>query len=316
MTHGIHHVTAIAGDPQGNLDFYAGVLGLRFVKRTVNFDDPGTYHFYFGDRIGSPGTLLTFFPWRRARGGRRGAGQADVTSFGVPADSLGFWVDRLRDHGVAFEGPAPRFDEQVVSFADPDGLALELVARADAATVEPWAGGPVAVEHQIRGVHAVTLAIARIGPTVALLEGTMGLRAAGVEGVRHRFVAPDAGPGRFVDVVEAGDAGLGHMGAGTVHHVAFRARGDAEQLSNREALVSRGVHVTPVQERNYFRSVYFREPGGVLFEIATDGPGMTIDEPVESLGESLRLPEWYESLRPRLERHLPKLIVPGAGARA
>jgi glyoxalase family protein len=316
VTHGIHHVTAIAGDPQANLDFYVGVLGLRFVKRTVNFDDPGTYHFYYGDRIGSPGTLLTFFPWAGAQRGRRGPGQAEVTAFAIPAGSLGYWTERLKAHGVAFDGPAARFDEEAVSFLDPDGLALELVARADAAAVTPWSEGPIAAEHEIRGFHSVALAVARSSPTAALLEGVMGYRAVGESGGRRRFVADHAGPGAFVDVVESSDTPAGRMGTGTVHHVAFRAADDAEQAAARDTLLAERMRVTPVQERNYFRSIYFREPGGVLFEIATDPPGMTVDEPVESLGESLKLPPWYERLRPELERHLPKIAVPGSGARA
>lgn len=315
MTHGIHHVTAICGDPQQNLDFYVGVLGLRFVKRTVNFDDPGTYHFYYGDHAGAPGTLLTFFPWAGAPRGRRGAGQADTTAFSIEPASLRWWIDRLRGHGVEVEGPAARFDEEVVGFRDPDGMGLELVARADAPRTAPWADGPVAPEHQLRGFHGVTLAAGRPGPSGALLAGPMGFREAGEAGGRRRFVAGHAGPGTFVDLVEArGDSG--RMGVGTVHHVAFRVADDGAQAAASEAVARAGMRPTPVQERKYFRSIYFREPGGVLYEIATDPPGMAVDEPVERLGESLVLPPWYEPHRAELERHLAKIHVPGAGAQA
>lgn len=316
MTHGIHHVTAIAGDPQANLDFYAGVLGLRLVKRTVNFDDPGAYHFYFGDGVGTPGTLLTFFPWPGAFRGRRGTGQVDVTAFAVPAGSLAAWSARLAAHGVAHEGAFERRGERVLAFEDPDGLALELVERTEAPAVEAWPGGPVDAAHAIRGVHAVTLRVARLAPTVALLEGVMGWRAAGDDRGRRRFAADHAGPGALLDVVETPDDPPGRMGAGVVHHVAFRVADDAEQAAARAALIAERMRPTAVQDRNYFRSIYFREPGGTLFEIATDPPGMTVDEPPASLGASLRLPPWFEPHRAEIERRLPPITPPGAGAPA
>jgi glyoxalase family protein len=316
---GIHHVTAIARDPQANADFYTGVLGLRLVKRTVNFDDPGTYHLYYGDEVGRPGTLLTFFPWPLARLGRSGAGQATVTAFSVPEGSLGYWTERLARLGVDFEAPRPRFDEEVLSLRDPDGLALELVARAGDERA-PWTGGEIPERSAVRGFYNVTLAEWNPAVTSEVLTGAMGFRLVGEEGDRLRFASGAGGAGARLDVLAAPSAARGVISAGTVHHVAFRAADDAEQLAWLETLAERGLHVTPVQERQYFRSIYFREPGGVLFEIATDGPGFAIDEPVASLGTDLKLPPWLEASRERIAAVLPPLDlrpavpVPAGGA--
>lgn len=311
---GLHHVTAIATDAQTNLDFYAGVLGLRLVKKTVNYDDPGTYHLYYGDEIGRPGTILTFFPWPLARRGSRGAGQATVTAFAVPEGSLGFWRERLEGQGIVVEDPHRRFDEEVLTLLDPDGLKLELVAHAGAADLAPWIDGPVDDRRAVRGFHSVTLLEARGEPTAELLTAGMGFHRAAVAGRRVRFEAAPAGgeadavaAGTRVDVVESPETAAGHVAAGTVHHVAFRVAGDGEQLALRDRLLARGLHVTPVQERHYFRSIYFREPGGVLFEIATDPPGFTVDEPAAELGGALRLPPWLEPERARIEAALPPL---------
>jgi glyoxalase family protein len=305
---GIHHVTAMAGDPQANVDFYTGVLGLRLVKKTVNFDDPGTYHLYYGDELGHPGTILTFFPWPLARRGVQGAGQATVTSFSVPEGSLGFWTDRLSRHGVACDSPRRRFDEEVLTLLDPDGLRLELVARAgDGRT--PWQGGPVPPEHAVRGFDGVTLTEWNPEVTAGVLSGTLGFRRVGEEGDRARFEAGPGGAGTRVDLLAAPTAARGHVSAGTVHHVAFRAADEADQLAWREAVADSGLHVTPVLDREYFHSIYFREPGGVLFEIATDPPGFTRDEPVESLGTALKLPPWLEPSRSRIEAALPPLAT-------
>lgn len=304
---GIHHVTAIATDPQANLDFYTRVLGLRLVKKTVNFDDPTTYHLYFGDEKGRPGTILTFFPWPQARRGIRGTGQATVTSFIVPAGSLGFWADRLGQEGVAAEQSGRRFEEEVLTLLDPDGLKLELVAHEQAAALPFWGGGPIPQESASRGFHGTTLTLEGYEATAALLSGPLGLRPAGEEGNRFRFAAASGGPGRFVDLLCTPDARPGRMAAGTVHHVAFRARDEVEQGTVRKALVSAGMDVTPVLDRNYFRSIYFREPGGVLFEVATDPPGFTVDETVDQLGTSLKLPGWLEPHRHGIEAVLPEL---------
>jgi glyoxalase family protein len=302
---GIHHVTAIARDPQANVDFYTGVLGLRMVKKTVNFDDPGTYHFYYGDEQGRPGTILTFFPWPMARLGSHGAGQATVTSFSVPEGSLGWWVERLDRLGIAYEAPRPRFDEEVLTLRDPDGLLLELVARAGDERV-PWESGPVPVEHAVRGFEGVTLTEWNPQVTSEVLAGLLGFRPAGELGDRFRF---DAGAGTRVDVVGSPSAPRGHVAAGTVHHVAWRTPDDANQRAWHEELLRRGFHVSPILDRQYFHSIYFREPGGVLFEIATDPPGFTKDEPVETLGTDLKLPPWLELDRKKIEGILPEIEV-------
>ena len=312
-THGIHHVTAIAGDPQRNLHFYAGVLGLRFVKRTVNFDDPTTYHFYFGDATGAPGSILTFFPWPDGQPGRVGTGQVADVALAIPPASLGWWLARLVAHGVRHEIPTRRFGgEQVLALRDPDGLRLELVAHAGAAAREGWGGGAVPSEHAVRGIHGVTLWEDGLEDTAALLTGQLGFREVASDGATFRYAAGDAAPGAFVDVRVAPDFWSGATGVGTVHHVAFRMTDDAEQAAVRQQLAGQGLNVTPPLDRQYFRSVYFREPGGVLFELATDAPGFLVDEPFELLGTTLRLPPQHERMRGDLERVLPPLDVEAA----
>jgi catechol 2,3-dioxygenase-like lactoylglutathione lyase family enzyme len=294
-TPGIHHVTAIASDPQRNLEFYTRLLGLRLVKLTVNFDVPETYHLYYGDEAGRPGTILTFFPWPDAPKGRAGTGQAAVVAFSVPEGALGHWMDRLRTHGIDFEGPGMRFDEQFLEFRDPDGLRLELVSQAGA-------GG-----RAIRGFHSVTLWEQGHERTAELLMETLGFRFTGQAGNRFRYRAGAGGPGGILDVLDLPGTPLGRVAVGTVHHVAWRAADQVEQQAWREEIARQGFNVTPVIDREYFRSIYFREPGGVLFEIATDPPGFTVDEPLEELGTHLRLPRWLEPRRRELERSLPPL---------
>jgi glyoxalase family protein len=303
---GIHHVTAIAGDAQRNVDFYAGMLGMRLVKRTVNFDDPATYHLYYGDEQGTPGTILTFFPWPNGRRGRQGTGQASVTSLAIPPASLGFWLERLITHGVKYEGPVRRFDEQVVAFADPDGLLLELVTSAAAAERAGWADGPVPAEHAVRGVHGVTIWEDGDRGSADFLVQALGYRQTLGDESRLRFEA-DGGIGAVVDRRRTPGFWQGTGGVGTVHHVAFRAPTGAAQLAKRAELEALGAAVTPVIDRQYFQSVYFREPGGVLFEIATDAPGFTADEPLDELGGSLKLPPQYEKRREQIEQALPPL---------
>jgi glyoxalase family protein len=309
VTSGIHHVTAISGEPQRNVDFYVGLLGLRLVKKTVNFDDPGTYHLYYGDGAGSPGSIMTFFPWAGAPNGRVGAGQLTVTSFSFPASSLGYWTERLVEGGVRFEKPEDRFGETVLRFPDPDGLRLELVAAADDAR-EGWAEGPVPPEHSVRGFHHVTLTSSDPAGTAGLMTDSLGFRQTGEAEGRTRFEAGEGGPGNTVDVANGSGFPRGTMGVGTVHHVAFRVPDEEAQLELRERVAALGYNVTPVLDRNYFRSIYFREPGGVLFEIATDPPGFAADEDREHLGESLKLPPWLEPRREELEGMLPSLRVP------
>jgi glyoxalase family protein len=308
----IHHVTAIAREPQRNLDFYAGTLGMRLVKLTINYDDTGTYHLYYGDDLGRPGSLLTFFAWTAGRPGRQGTGQTNGVGLAVPPASLGFWIERLLSRGVKYEGPTRRFEEQVLAFADPDGLLLELIATPRVNPVPGWRDGPVPAEHAVRGVHAVTIWEDGDAGSADFLTGPMGFRAKGKEENRLRFESAQDGLGTVVDLRRAPGFWRGTDGVGTVHHVAFRAADDAEQQARQEQLRRLGVGVTDVRDRNYFRSIYFREPGGVLFEIATDGPGFTVDERPEELGTTLRLPPQYESMRQRLERSLPPLRLPDA----
>ncbi len=310
-TAGIHHVTAIASDPQRNLDFYAGVLGLRLVKRTVNFDDPTTYHFYFGDADGTPGSIMTFFPWPDARRGRQGSGQIAVTSFAILPSSVGFWIERFIRYQVEFSQPISRFeDERVIAFKDRDGFMGELVAHSSAESRPRWAGPSVPAEHSIRGIYSVTLWQDSCDLTGKLLTDMLGFRAVREQASIFRFAAA---PGELASIVDLRCVpGLwpGVLGAGTVHHVAFRASDDAAQAEIRTQLVSLGFNVTPVIDRDYFHSVYFREPGGVLFEIATDPPGFTVDEPTQSLGHALKLPQWLESRRFEIEALLPNIRLP------
>jgi glyoxalase family protein len=308
---GLHHVTAIAGDPKRNLRFYTQVLGLRFVKWTVNFDDPGTYHLYYGDELGRPGTALTFFPWPGAPRGRRGAGRWTAVAFSVPERSLGYWRDRLAAHGLGPEDADVAFGEERLAFLDPDGLRLELVAVGDDPR-EPWARGLVPPEHAIRGLHRVTLLEAGYEAIARLLAEGMGLRPVAEQGARARFAAGPGGPGALVDPLAAPDAPPGLLGVGTVHHVAWRVVDEEALRSGRAALVARGVDATRVIDRLYFRSVYFRGAGGEIFEIATAGPGFTVDESPDALGSALRLPPWLEPYRRRIEAGLPPLHVPGA----
>jgi glyoxalase family protein len=311
ISNGIHHVTAIASDAQRNLDFYAGLLGLRLVKQTVNFDDPSVYHFYYGDEVGRPGTLLTFFPIPGARRGRPGTGQATATAFAVPEGSLPYWADRLAR--LAPAGPERRFGEEVLTFYDPDGLRLELVATREAASLPGWSGGPVPAEHAIRAIYGVTLTLEELEPTVRLLTREMGFRLVGQEGNRYRYAVDQGGPSQVVDLIAAPGTPRGLVAAGSVHHVAWRAPSDEAQQQVLHQLRQAGYHVTPVQDRQYFHSIYFREPGGVLFEIATDPPGFAIDEPVSALGTSLKLPPWLEPHRAQIRGLLPDIRLPGAG---
>jgi len=307
---GLHHVTAIASDPQRNLDFYAGLLGLRLVKRTVNFDDPGSYHFYFGDAIGTPGTILTFFPWPNARQGRRGVGEVEATALAIPAGSESYWIERLKEHRVVSELTTGRFGEPVIRFADPDGMLVELIAGPSPAVTD-WSDGPIPAPHAVQGFQGVTLALANLDPTAKLLTDALGYEVVREEGDSLRLrAAGDSAPGKTIDLHRIVDGRRGITAAGSVHHIAFRAPDDATQIAWREKLIALGYGVSPVMDRTYFRSIYFREPGGVLFEIATDGPGFTHDEPIAELGEHLHLPSWMESARPRIEAVLPSITLP------
>lgn len=305
---GIHHITAIASDPQANLDFYTGPLGLRLIKRTVNFDDPSAYHLYYGDEVGHPGTALTFFYWpgHSARG-RIGSGQSTALTFSAPAGSLGFWEERLRAQSVEARR-VHRFGEDTLQFADPDHIPVEIVAVADDDRLG-WGGGDVAASHALRGFHTVELRLGSTGGTERVLLHELGFRRVRAEGVRTRYEVGAGGSGRLVDVVVDSSIPRGLDGAGTVHHVAWSTPDDPTEAHLREQLVRAGLPVSPIVDRDYFHSIYFREPGGVLFEIATAGPGFTIDESPGELGSSLRLPKRYEPYRSEIERILPPLRV-------
>jgi glyoxalase family protein len=301
---GIHHVTAICDDAQQNIDLYTGVLGLRLVKQTVNFDMPDTYHLYYGDEQGHPGTILTFFSWPDQPKGRRGTGQVGTISFSILEESRDYWVERLTRHNVQIVGPNPHFGEKVISIFTPDGLTLELVAHQEAGKFSGWKDGPIPAEHAIRGLHSVTLMEANLERTSAMLTEVLGFKFVGVEGNRSRFKLGDDGIATLVDVVTLRELTRGNIAVGSVHHVAWRTPDEEQQLAWREKLESSGISVTPVLDRQYFHSIYFKEPGGILFEIATDPPGFAIDEPVEQLGTHLKLPPWLESERPMLEQTL------------
>jgi glyoxalase family protein len=298
-TEGIHHVTSISGGAQRNVDFYVGTLGLRLVKRTVNFDDPGTWHLYYGDRTGSPGTLITFFPWEGAHEGVAGAGEVAATAYSAPRAQIVEWAESRGIESQLQE----RFGEQVLPFRDTDGSWLELVGSDVEDTSDTGEPG-------VTGFHGVTLSVRDPEPTARILTEVLGLDTVGEKNGRLRLDVKGEAPGRVVDLVQPETASAARLGSGSVHHVAFRARDDGQQEEFREALLSRGFNVTPVQDRQYFRSIYFREPGGVLFEIATDPPGMLIDETVENLGSELRLPPWYESARERIAHALPPIAAP------
>jgi glyoxalase family protein len=306
--HGLHHITAISGSAQRNLDFYARLLGLRFVKKTVNFDDPTVYHLYYGDQVGTPGTVLTFFPWEQMSRGRPGVGEASLTAFSVPPGSLSFWRERLETSGTLVSGPDPRFGEQRLLLEDPDGMPLALVAtEGDERT--PWTTGELGPEVAIRGFAGVTLTLADPGPTAELLEELFGYRRVGREGATIRYATPHAPQARIVDLIEAPGSPRAQLGAGSVHHVAFAVPDRAAQIEVRERLIQAGHQVTPQIDRNYFYSIYFRTPGGVLFEVATGEPGFAVDEPVAELGQNLKLPRQHEHRRAQLERTLPPLRV-------
>lgn len=304
---GIHHITVFARDPATNVHFYQQVLGQRLVKKTVNFDDPGTYHLYYGDEVGTPGTIMTFFPWPMAARGTRGNGEVAATAYTIPANSVEYWRKRLADHGVIVGETQTRFGKEVLSFQDPHGTSLELVATDEEATIRFWADGPVPEGQAIRGFYGATLWLNRVEPTAEVLTAQLGYGAAGQEGSRYRFRGASNDVGLYIDLLERPGQPRARMGAGSVHHIAFRTVDDSEQLEYQEKIGRAGLSVTPVQDRQYFRSIYFREPNGVLFEVATDAPGFYYDEPIAELGQSLKLPSWLEAHRAEIEAVLPRI---------
>ena len=341
---GIHHITAIARNPQRNIDFYSGLMGLRLVKLTVNFDDPTTYHLYYGDSLGRPGTILTFFPWAEAPTGYRGTGQVTAISFLIPSGSMTYWIDRLTSNGISFVGPSKRFSDEFVSFHDPDGLMLELISPSSTSyshdsqgqrdqQQQPllqqtdndiWKESPISKEHAIRGFHSATLSEEGYERTASLLADTMGFKLVAKDNKEDRFrfeiveknnnnqegcsgsTESSTSIGSFVDIVCQPEISRGYIGIGTVHHIAWRAANDRHQIDLRKRIVEEAkLNPTPVIDRTYFHSVYFREPGGILFEIATDPPGFAVDERPEDLGKHLKLPQWLEPVRGKLEQLLP-----------
>lgn len=307
MSHnkGIHHITAVAGDPKQNYEFYTQVMGLRLVKKTVNFDDPSTYHLYYGDGTGDPGTILTFFPWQHLKDGKPDRGQVIAVSFSVPTNSMEFWVDHLDEKDIDYVEPFERFGKKVIGLQDPDGLHLELVFDPAADDIDGWDDGALPGSHAIRGIHGATLAEKEYQPTGQLLEEHLGFTLTDQLDNRYLYEA-DTKLGSTIEIIdEFGPSG--REGKGTVHHIAFRAEDEEQQLSMCQNLEYKGYYLTEIKDRDYFKSVYFHEPGGILFEIATDPPGFTIDEDLEELGSSLKLPKWLEKHRLNIERELPTL---------
>jgi glyoxalase family protein len=311
---GLHHVTAVTRDAQGNVDFYRNVLGQRFVKRTVNFDAPDSYHFYFADEIGTPGTVLTFFAWQNVKRGVRGNGETAAVAYNISSGSIGFWQGHLTGQGMTVHPVEQRFGMEVLSFDDPDGMCIELVASNASPDVRYWEMGPIPQAHALNGFHSITLWLEEIELTADLLLNQMGYTFAGREGNRHRFTGGHGSRANILDILhrpvqpeDLPDEAV--FGAGSIHHIAFRVPTDETQLEYQSTLRAAGYGVTPVRDRNYFHSIYYREPGGVLFEIATEGPGFAIDEPVEALGESLKLPEWLEPNRSAIEQDLSPITL-------
>lgn len=307
---GLHHVTAISGPPQANVDFYVGTLLQRLVKKTVNFDDPGTYHLYYGNNRAEPGSILTFFPFVDAGPGRAGPGMASAVAYAVPKGGLNAWMMALAEAAVDFDGPLERFDEQLIAVTDPDGLRIELI-ETDRGMTQSASTDDTPVDD---GFHSVTLWLDKPDRTARLLTDVFGYASAGEASqggeTRYRFLANGQGRGSAVDLITSDAASIGRQGAGSIHHVAFRAENDDVQMGWQETLRSQGFDVTPQIDRQYFNAIYFREPGGVLFEIATDPPGFATDEPMDTLGQALKLPAQHERLRDQIERNLPPVIIP------
>ncbi len=304
---GLHHVTAVARDPQLNIDFYQQILGQRLIKTTVNFDDPGTYHLYYGDYRGFPGTALTFFPWTHIQPGSHGTGETFALAYQVPQGSLGFWQARLKQYNFSPARVEERFGREVLPFHDPEGMVVELIENESPAPVTVWAEGPVPVEKSIRGFDGVTLWVNELDSTIPILTNVFNYHFVGQEGNRYRYAAQEGTLGAIVDLVHLPNGSRAKFGGGSIHHIAFRAENEQHQLVLRSLVLQHGIGVTEVVDRQYFRSVYFRIPSGILFEIATDGPGFTVDESLETLGQSLKLPPWYENKRTEIETILPPI---------
>jgi glyoxalase family protein len=306
---GIHHITALASDPQRNLDFYAGVLGLRLVKRTVNFDAPDVYHLYYGDETGQPGTILTFFPFINAARGRRGIGEISAVAFSIPKGSLEYWVARLSSNGIHLDGPSERFGDEVIAFEDPDGMMIELVVSDMPSSYLHWAKSTVPEEFAIRRIHGATLLLGAKEATDKFLTESLGFQHVAQSGNRHRYRIVGDESDAALDLLINPNLPHARQSAGSVHHIAWRTADVAAQQVWRQSIADAGIPVTDILDRSYFHSIYFREPGGVLFEIATDQPGFRVDEALESLGTHLKLPAWLEDQREKIERVLPPITL-------
>jgi len=303
---GIHHITVMASDPQANYDFYTDLLGMRFIKKTVNFDAPDVYHLYYADEIGTPGTVLTFFPFPDAKRGKRGTGEITTVAFSVPSNSLNFWVNRFAARAINFDGPSNKFGYNYISLLDPDGMKIEIVADPVADNIIGWKNGDVPPEHSIRKFFGVNYYLKDASKSEELLLKVMGAQLTGTEGNIKRYKFGKEASESFVDIQEDPETPRGINGAGTVHHIAWRTANDEEQNNWRNKVIEFGLYPTEMVDRNYFHSIYFREPGGILYEIATDGPGFMVDETFESLGTELKLPPWHEPKRPLIE----KILIP------
>ena len=304
---GLHHITAIAGLAKRNVDFYTHTLGLRLLKKTVNFDDPGTYHLYYGDEKGSAGTILTFFPYEGASRGRAGTGMATNIAYAVPEGSFDFWINRFEAHNVRYNKPSEKFGEPYLTFLDPDGLKLELVVPKNPDNRKAWETNEIQAEVATKGFHGVTLTLGDIKATAAILTDILGYKLLEQSGNRYRYLSDAVETAAIIDLVELPQEARGIGGAGTNHHIAFRVKNEEVLMAFREKVARSGLGITEKIDRNYFYSLYFREPGGVLFEIATENPGFGIDEPWEALGAGLLLPPQYEPRRAEIEAVLPKL---------
>ncbi len=306
---GIHHITAVAGNAQTNIDFYHKVIGQRLIKKTVNFDDPGTYHFYYGDEIGTPGTIMTHFPWKNMRRGRKGNGETGAVAYAIRPESVGYWQERLAAHNISTGQIERRFGAEVLPFYDPDGMSLELITDTNPASLKHWHDGPVPEKYAIRGFHSVTLWLSEVEGTADVLTEQLGFQFVGQDGNRYRYRGASNDIGRYVDLLHRPNQPRGQFGAGSVHHIAFRTVDDAEQREYLQKIRQAGYNITNVLDRQYFHSIYFRTPGGVLFEIATDAPGFLYDEAVEALGTNLKLPPWLEEQRPAITKALPEVTT-------
>ena len=307
LINGLHHITAIARNAQLNHDFYTEVLGMRMVKKTVNFDDPGTYHLYYGDSEGTPGSILTFFPWPGIRRGKAGVGMIGEISFAVPENSEDFWKNRFEDFKVNYHPVIERFGEKLLPFDDNEGLRLNLHFSGDLPAAKPWITKEIPEKHAVSGFKGISLMLKEVHKTATVLTEILGYKFLKQEGNCHRYITNAPGAVSVVDLFEIPKGAPGLVGAGTYHHVAFRVKNEEELMSMRNIIVQHNLSVTEKIDRNYFYSIYFREPGGVLFEVATDNPGFSVDEPMSELGIHLKLPEQFEHNRQHIESVLPPL---------